>query len=380
MAHSLFLTHWFPTQENPVNGIFIREHALAIALYHKVTVIHIQGIDRVNPKISREEYGPLTIFRVRYPKPLFPRTGWIYMLSTIHRAFGEISRDLGKPDILHAHVYSSAPAAYFLRQTQNVPAILTEQSSAYPRNLITKNQAILNRFLLNRLDYLMPVSEALAVHMRRYGVHAPYRVVRNTIDTTIFHPGDSQESIRNGGIKLLTVAGLHPIKGHKYLIQAISRTPGRDRITLSVVGDGPERSALEQLTLDLNLQDTIHFLGPRNKLEIANLMRQAQLFVLTSLWDSLPAVLLEALASGLPVLASSVGGIPEIVKPFCGRLVLPGDAGNISYGLANMIDHLPEFPSTRIAEYAESEFSYKVVGRKQSEIYETVIQAYKQKT
>jgi glycosyltransferase involved in cell wall biosynthesis len=144
-------------------------------------------------------------------------------------------------------------------------------------------------------------------------------------------------------------------------------------VELWVVGDGPELSSLVHLVSELNLSESVQFLGAKSKPEIAALMRQSHVFVLTSLWDSSPVVIIEALASGLPVVATDVGGIPELVKPFCGRLVSPADVDEISEGIGHVVNHLAEYSQSRITAYAQREFSLLSVGKRYSDVYQEIL-------
>ena len=89
--------------------------------------------------------------------------------------------------------------------------------------------------------------------------------------------------------------------------------PQRDDLCLDILGDGPRKEEYMKLSAELGLSDRVFFHGYQSKNVVANYMRQAQLFVLPSLWENLPCVLIEAIASGLPILSTQAGGIPEIV-------------------------------------------------------------------
>ena len=97
----------------------------------------------------------------------------------------------------------------------------------------------------------------------------------------------------------------------------------RPALTLDVIGDGPDRAALEAQAARLGIADRVRFQGVRMPDEIADAMRQADLFVLPSHVENAPVVLIEAGASGLPIVATAVGGVPELVDATWGELVGP---------------------------------------------------------
>jgi glycosyltransferase involved in cell wall biosynthesis len=121
--------------------------------------------------------------------------------------------------------------------------------------------------------------------------------------------------------------------------EALSAVP---EAHLSIVGDGPDRVRLEQLMEELGLGDRVHFLGPLPRSEALGLMRAADVVILSSAWENFPHGVVEALAVGTPVVATRVGGVPEIVVDGeNGLLVEPGDAAAFGAALRRLLDDQP---------------------------------------
>ncbi len=138
-----------------------------------------------------------------------------------------------------------------------------------------------------------------------------------------------------------TISVLRPGKGVEVLLAAVPHVLERvPEAVFLVVGDGPERCALERQAAALGGSGRVRFLGHRR--DVPRILGASSLFVLASHGDAFPTVLLEAMAAGLPVVASDVGGIPEIVEAETGRLVPPGDAA----GLAGSIVALLQAPQS----------------------------------
>ena len=375
MAHILFITHWFPSDENPISGTFIREHARAVAGFHQVSVIHVSGVSQEHPGIDEVADGDLAIFRLRYPKPVLPKTGWLYRLSGANRIVQELIRRNNRPAIIHANVYSSADLAYLLSRRYHCPAIMSEHASVYPRRLLSGSQLAYYRFFMNRLRWIMPVSLDLQGHMQAAGIHAPYQVVPNTVDTRLFYPKSPPSARQHKPVMILAVAMLQPVKGITLLIDALSALHARGvDCRLCIVGDGPERQRLQELVQQRQLTALVSFLGVRSRVEVADLMRRSDLFALSSLWENQPVALIEALACGLPVVAPAVGGIPEIVQPSAGALFEPGNSTDLAEKLAGVIAHLDDFSSAASARYAAATFSLEAVGSRFSAIYQPLLQ------
>ncbi len=126
-------------------------------------------------------------------------------------------------------------------------------------------------------------------------------------------------------VKAVTVGRLVPWKRVDKVIEALRKIP---ELGLVIVGDGPERPQLERLTQELQIQNRVYFARQRPKKETLGLMAACDLFVLNSTYEGLPHVVLEAMALGLPVVATAVGGTPEVVRDGeTGILVPSGDEG-----------------------------------------------------
>jgi glycosyltransferase involved in cell wall biosynthesis len=136
-------------------------------------------------------------------------------------------------------------------------------------------------------------------------------------------------------IKVVTVGRLVPWKQVDKIIEAIAPF---EQVGLVVIGDGPERGSLEQLTESLDIRDRVYFAGQRSQTEMLNLMAASDLFVLYSTYEGLPHVVLEAMTVGLPVVASAVGGTPELVRDGeNGRLADPQNHHHLEKILAELI-------------------------------------------
>jgi glycosyltransferase involved in cell wall biosynthesis len=382
MPHILFLTHWYPTPQMPIYGTFIREHARAVAQYHAVTLIHIQGVDPGLPEtyqFEQQTNGNLTEIHMKYKKHPLPRMTWTRRISGVDHIIKDLISSNQKPNVIHANIFSTADLAAYFSYRYRIPAVLSENATNYPRHNFDFIQAIRIRFYNNRLSRILPVSEDLARHMQAYGIKTPYQVVPNVVDTNCFYPPNENKDYKQGKVHILMVARLDPVKGVDKLLSAVEIliTQGRDCI-LGLVGDGSERPDLEKLALQLNLADRVTFYGIKSKEEVSDLLRQADLFALTSYWENLPVALLEALSSGLPVVATGVGGVPEVIKPDLGVIVEPGNVKSIADGLATVMDNLANYDSQAIAHYARTHFSYEAVGHQFSQAYAEVIREFSQ--
>jgi glycosyltransferase involved in cell wall biosynthesis len=199
------------------------------------------------------------------------------------------------------------------------------------------------------------------------------RVVYNGIQLTEFEQSANaalRDKLTEGrDLPLVcTLARLHPQKGHKYLLQAATHV--LDAIFV-LAGDGPERSRLEELCLNLGLKDRVRFLGHRE--DIPQLLAACDLFVLPSLYEGLPLSVLEAMASGKPVVATKVGGTDEAVVHGSTGILVP--ARNVTALAASIAAMLRDRTmATRFGEAGRKRvaqmFSAEAVVRGVSEVYD----------
>ena len=156
------------------------------------------------------------------------------------------------------------------------------------------------------------------------------RIIHCGVDPKLFEP---RRHVGNGD-RLLFVGRLAAAKGLPILLEALAKVEG---VTLDIVGDGPDRKMLNEQAVSLRLSDRIRFLGYQSQPEIRELLKQVDVFVLSSFAEGVPVVLMEAMAAGVPVVATRVAGIPELVDDEeSGLLVSPSDVN----GLANAIRRL----------------------------------------
>jgi glycosyltransferase involved in cell wall biosynthesis len=133
------------------------------------------------------------------------------------------------------------------------------------------------------------------------------------------------------------VARLRPEKQHEVLLRAAARLVGQNRpLTVCIVGDGPTREALEQLTNDLGLQGVVSWAGERR--DAKRIVSAFDVGVICSAWEGLPVASLEILAAGIPLVSTAVGALPEVLSGGAGLLVEPGDDAGLAAAIASVLD------------------------------------------
>lgn len=363
----------------------MREHAKAVRDQgHHVVVLHLAG-----PRADRdggiwtmeEELDPSLSERIE-THHVFPRrtrlrgvSYGLYVWSAI-RAYHHLRGRGFRPDVIHAHIYTAGVPAAIIGTRSDIPVVLTEQFSGFPRRTLSPADVRKARYAYGHAARALPVSRHLLEAIRSYGIDVPFEIVPNVVDTSLFFPPTVEREGETVERRLLFVGNLEPSqsKGFPTLLGALARLNDRRRDwRLDVFGEGPERAAYEASAAALGLGEQLRFHGSQPKTAIAEMMRRSDLFVLPSRFDNLPCAVVEALASGLPVVSTTVGGIPELVDEQSGRLVAPDDPLTLADTIDETLGDLDLFDRRAIAAAARNQYSLEVVGEQLCRTYESVL-------
>jgi len=330
----LTFTSLFPTSLDPTYGIFIYQRSANLARRPGNEVLVVSPVPWVPRWLklrrwraaselpSQEEIGGLTVHRPRYlllPKISMPFHALLMFLGSIAEV-RRLSRS-AKIDCIDAHfVYPDGLAALLLGKVLGVPVIVSARGTdinLYPTFKLIRPMI---RWTLSKADSVIAVSGALKESMVKLGVNPDkIRVIPNGVDAERFHLMDRGEAKRKLNLPpeiplLVSVGALIRLKGHLTLIRAFARIALRHPdLKLYVLGEGPSRSELVSLVRELKLQDRVVLPGKRPNDELPQWFNAAEISLLTSSREGWPNVVTESLACGTPVVATRVGGIPEIL-------------------------------------------------------------------
>jgi len=185
-----------------------------------------------------------------------------------------------------------------------------------------------------------------------------------------------EKNIEHEKIILLHVSNLDDrAKNVSGMIQAVGEiSKSRSDFEFHIVGDGPDREKLEKVATENNLLNKhVFFLGTKSSAEVAEKMKQSDLFLLFSNYDNMPCVMIEAFASGLPVVGSNMHGIGEHVKEGRGFAVKAGDVNAFANATLKAMNELHLFNKQEIRAYATNNFSYEAVSSQFDQVYQKCI-------
>jgi glycosyltransferase involved in cell wall biosynthesis len=357
----LVVSNLFPGSAEPQRGLFNFEQMRALSALDEVRVVcpspEVPGAGFARrlsgrPQVRQETHMGI---RVDYPRyPYLPRVGQrVHDRLFEHGIRGVVAKAVAenRPGVMVATwSYPDVVAASRLARAHGLPLVAKVHGTDVNDYFKMPRRRRLIVDALRSARAVVAVSNALADCIRAAGVDARrVHVIPNGVDTARFAPRDRGEARARLGVAgdapvVLFVGNLKPVKGIETLIRAFAAVAKtRPDAELVVAGAGPLGARLQALAERHGLGGSARFLGGRTPDAIAAWMNAASVLCLPSLSEGMPNVLLEAGASGLPVVASRVGGIPEVVhEGITGLLVAPSDpaalAGAIETALARAWD------------------------------------------
>jgi glycosyltransferase involved in cell wall biosynthesis len=321
-----------------------------------------------------DDEGVQVVQQVQWARfSLMPRLHAYHWLRVANELFRRYVDRFGYPDIIHAH--GALPAgrlAASIAQRTGIPYVLTEHSTAYSRGTIRPWQDALIRQVLRQAASRIVVSPDLGrrLEARYHAVACPWQWIPNVV-SPIFRPAHQQRpATTNQRFRFLNVALLTAKKGHDVLLRAAAQMlPSNSDFELRIVGEGPCRRQLTNLAERLGVASRLTFLGTLDRRQVAAEMQSAQCFVLPSRHETFGVVLIEALACGLPVIASACGGPECIVEKSDGILVPPDDVAALARAMEQLRRTAADYPPELLQRRCLQRFGEQTVARQIAGVY-----------
>jgi glycosyltransferase involved in cell wall biosynthesis len=382
----LVLSHMFPGPSGASKGIFVREQVKALeSLGVRCTVLAPTPwkpyARRDTERFAEDNAG----LQVQYPSVLsFPRaaffsiSGVLYYLAVRRSALRAIHDR--RIDLIHAHaIMPDGFAAVLLGRELRLPVACTLHGSdvkLYPAR--SRAIAAATRWALRRIPSLIAVSEDVGRAALSLGAAQISRTIHNGADPELFHPASKSAAkaklaLPGGERIVLFVGNLISLKGAHLLLRAVAALPYAVRLVF--VGDGPLRAELQRTAVHLGVRAS--FAGARPHSEIPLWLNAADCLVLPSLSEGLPTIVAEAMLCRTPVVATAVGGTPEIVRNGeTGHLVPPADPVALTAAIAAslaMSSAQRETQLDRAQQLAQHSLTWEVNARRTLAVYQQTL-------
>lgn len=370
-----------------MSGLFVKYHALAVQPFADVAVMHITPVNARQPKPVEYDYRvddglPTLIIYIQKregvvaDKLLYPLR---YIAASL-KGYKRITSQTDMPDINHVHILTrSGLIALWKKLTSGTPYIITEHWSRYLPQNKASYQGRLRKWLTKRVvknaSVVTTVSQHLGKAMQGHGLKNQYTQVSNVVNVDFFQPKTlNTDHETNFKPVLLHVSCFdEKPKNVKGILDAarLLEDKGVD-FELRLVGDGKDRQLCVDYCRELGLKNVV-FTGLKTGDDLLKEFHAADVFILFSRFENQPVVILEAFACGLPVIATKVGGIPEVVKPGLGLLIDSEDVNGLMAAIQSTIKNPEQFDRVAMRTYVVENYSYLAVGRQFFDIYNSVL-------
>ena len=347
----LFLTNLFPSAARPTFGVYHQQLFGAMAQHVEAQVVapvawwtRARHVGELLRPPHEDGFGLNALFPTYWSVPrmavLHARGMAASLLPTVRRLHRATPFDL----LFAAWAYPDGVAAARIARALRIPLVINALGCDI--NELAQRPALRPQIVwgLQQARQVIAVSGALGEAVTALGI-PPERVSvhLNGVDGERFAVRDRQEARARLGLPaqrriVCFVGGFEPEKAVEVLIEAMARLQDRKDTELALVGNGSQEGMLRERAQALGVTDRVRFCGRRPHAEIPDWLTACDLFCLPSRREGCPNVVLEALASGRPVVGACVGGIPELVHPGNGLLIPPEDPDALAAGLRSALD------------------------------------------
>lgn len=367
----LFISSWFPNKIEPTNGNFVQRHAEAVSLIHDVEILHAIGdSDQKGTFVCDEKIiNKVRTLTVYYQQTGNPVLNFIRRMKAYKKGFAKMRQ----PDLVHANVlHNSMLFAVYLKSKFKIPFVVTEHWSGFlkiNRHKLSKTHLFIAKRIAEKASFILPVSHYLLNDLKEIGFKNRMEVVENVVDTDLFHAKD----LTNEKVVFLHVSNLIQLKNpQKIITAAIRLSEEYSNFELKIGGDG-DVETLNELIRNHKAESFITTFPMLTLKEVSNKMRKSNCFILFSDYENFPCVLLESLSTGTPVIATKVGGIPEIINDKNGILISSSEE-ELYEAMKKVVQQNTNFDDPeKLHGYIESRFSMIKIAEKFGEIYRQVL-------
>ncbi len=412
--HIVFLARWYPHRYDPMFGLFVQRHAEAAALFNDITVIYCQQVNKstsqqvaksqsrdvstipINNKqdivdasmhynkkrfeIVRTLENNVDTIRIYYKKP----KNKILSLLRFYRA-NMIGLKLCKSpvDLIHVHILTRLGViAWIQKLLHKTPYIITEHWSRYlPGNdfggFIRK---LATKIVVRNAKLVTTVTDNLAKAMQNHGLkNDNYVVLPNVVNLDMFHISEKKN---NTPCKIIHVSCFEDkSKNISGLLESLKivEQKGID-FQCTLIGEGMDFDLMKAKAVELQLINKVSFTGLLEGQKLADELSSGDFLVLSSNYENMPVVILEALASGLPVVSTNVGGIKEMIDEAKGILVEPRNKEALAEAIIKMIETHNDYDPNYLRKSVIEKYGYESVGKMLSGMYHKELKSENMRT
>jgi glycosyltransferase involved in cell wall biosynthesis len=379
----LFLPRWYPHRYDPMPGLFVRRQAEAVSSYCNVAVLYVhadkQAANRYEIDFANE--NGIRVVRVYYREPrIFLISGLLKMFRFFraHSLGFKMLRSF-QPDLLHVHVLTREGIIAMVNKLLNgTPYVITEHWSRYlPASNIFRGgfRKMFTRQVVKSSAAMIAVSETLKTAMLKFNLrNTNFYVVPNLVETNLFTIGKSHEGNILKRFIHISCFEDRPknISGFLDVVKNLSEK--RSDFECFLIGDGPEFNLWKTKADETGLLGkTVFFTGLKEQKELVREIQEADFMVQSSNYETFGTVVIECLSCGIPVVATNVGIIPEVINETNGIMIPAGDDNALEDAINIMLDQFTSYDPQTIRNTVLIKFAGETIAKQLLEIYQQSI-------
>ena len=372
--HVLIISHGYPTVKDPQWGCFEKDQAEAlVSMGHRVTVAVVDMRFRTSNQtfgISHINDGAISAYtNFLLPGKLIPSRMKRFVAERMMlQLCRKIFRAEGMPDVIYAHYMFCIAMLRQVKQKYAIPIVGIEHWSELNKTTLPPRLMQSGRTAYALADRLLAVSPSLQTQMKRH-FDVESEVVCDMVSDVFLQPVIPKKTAKP--FVWLAVGSLIQRKGYDVLLEAFAQLGGAEQ--LIIVGSGLENERLHAQAEQLGIADRVRFTGMLDKQAIISLMNESNAFVLPSRGETFGVAYIEAMAMGLPVIATPCGGPEHFVNSDNGLLVDIDNVEQLTKAMRQMETTIDKYQPETIRTYVQERFSAKAIAGQLEGIFEKVI-------
>ena len=361
--HVLVIATWYPHGGDTLIGIYHKQFCKALAEAGvKVNMLHVDAkpisfaprYPFAQKAFTIKEEGYDTHFRLMLNRRRFSGK-WQQnaYVKTLRKLYKTYEAEHGKPDILHAQVMIPAGhAACVLGKELGIPVVITEHASYFQRFFTGWHIPYMN-YVAEHAAKITCVGKHMVDHLEKER-NIPAQVLPNIVDLSMFDR--PREEKTDSTLRFVTVCALRHGKNIRKGLQAFAKLRAEGKLTdfhYTVVGDGYLLEGYKENAKELGLTDCVNFVGQKTHEEIARILTQSDIMLVTSNTETFCIPAIEAAAAGVPVVSTKCGGPEGFLTPDAAELCEVDDADSMADAIYRMVQRLPELEDEKVRAVAK---------------------------
>jgi len=387
----LFIPSWFPTKENPVKGVFIKNHALVLSKYVTLYVLYVSDSDKIAKcSVTKTEDNGIKILNVFFPykknrKNFFNKLSYFKnWFFACNKGYKIIKKEWGKPHVLHAHViYPAGVYAFYRNLLEKIPFALTEHFDYFLRVFLgfekmNKMALFINKFLIKKASFTTVCSQKMKEVFDFYGMNQKVFVVPNVIIPPEIKGSEKFNQVNYEGVNLIHISTLTDYqKNITGIIEAVNLLVNQRKLfdlKMHFVGSGKELPNHKKLAKKLNLLDkNVFFHGYLPETEKIGLLKRADALIIFSNFEGFSIVTAEAIYFGTPVIVTRCGGPEEFVNENNGLVIPPNDVNALVDAIEKVIQNKNNYDKLSMKKYILNKFGPEIISSKFLKLYQRYV-------